>query len=60
MALHIQDDVRIVRPTGNLFLTNIHRVYLGEVTECYVFRYLSRRTAFYPTVIRRDLENGFL
>ncbi|MEQ1802129.1 MAG: DEAD/DEAH box helicase family protein [Gammaproteobacteria bacterium] len=33
MALHVQDDVRIVRPTGNLFLTNIHRVYLGEVTE---------------------------
>jgi type III restriction enzyme len=28
-----QDDVRIVRPTGNLFLTNIHRVYLGEVPE---------------------------
>ncbi|OCX79860.1 hypothetical protein [Acidithiobacillus thiooxidans] len=27
---------------------------------CYVFRYLSRRTAFYPTVIRRDLENVFL
>src|ERR1039457_97380 len=24
---HIQDDVRIVRKTGNLFLTNIHRVY---------------------------------
>lgn len=33
IALHIQDDVRVVRPTGNLFLTNIHRVYLGEVTE---------------------------
>lgn len=33
IALHIQDDVRIVRPTGNLFLTNIHRVYLGEVLE---------------------------
>ena len=33
MALHIQDDVRIVRPTGNIFLTNIHRVYLGEVRE---------------------------
>jgi type III restriction enzyme len=33
MALHIQDDVRVVRPTGNLFLTNIHRVYLGEITE---------------------------
>ena len=29
-------------------------------TGCYVFRYLSRRTAFYPTVIRRDLENVFL
>ncbi len=33
VALHIQDDVRIVRPTGNIFLTNIHRVYLGEVPE---------------------------
>jgi type III restriction enzyme len=33
IALHIQDDVRVVRPTGNLFLTNIHRVYLGEVKE---------------------------
>lgn len=31
LTLHIQDDVRIVRPVGNLFLTNIHRVYLGEV-----------------------------
>lgn len=33
MALHIQDDVRVVRPTGNIFLTNIHRVYLGDVPE---------------------------
>lgn len=33
VALHIQDDVRIVRPTGNIFLTNIHRVYLGDVRE---------------------------
>jgi type III restriction enzyme len=33
VALHIQDDVRFVRPTGNIFLTNIHRVYLGEVPE---------------------------
>ena len=33
IALHIQDDVRIVRLTGNLFLTNIHRVYPGEVAE---------------------------
>ena len=30
LALHIQDEVRVVRPVGNLFLTNIHRVYLGE------------------------------
>lgn len=30
IALHIQDEVRVVRPVGNLFLTNIHRVYLGE------------------------------
>ncbi len=33
IALHIQDEVRVVRPTGNIFLTNIHRVYLGEVPE---------------------------
>jgi type III restriction enzyme len=33
LTLHVQDDVRIVRPTGNLFLTNIHRVYLGDVAE---------------------------
>lgn len=33
IALHVQDDVRAVRPVGNLFLTNIHRVYLGEVRE---------------------------
>lgn len=33
IALHIQDDVRIVRPTGNIFLTNIHRVYQSEVHE---------------------------
>ena len=33
LTLHIQDEVRIVRPTGNLFLTNIHRVYLGEVRD---------------------------
>jgi type III restriction enzyme len=33
ITLHIQDDVRIIRPTGNIFLTNIHRVYLGDVPE---------------------------
>lgn len=33
LTLHIQDDVRVLRDTGNLFLTNIHRVYLGDVDE---------------------------
>ena len=33
VSLHIQDDVRAVRETGNIFLTNIHRVFLGDVTE---------------------------
>jgi type III restriction enzyme len=33
LTLHIQDDVRVVRETGNLFLTNIHRVFLGDVPE---------------------------
>ena len=30
LTLHIQDQVRITRPTGNIFLTNIHRVYAGD------------------------------
>ena len=33
MTLHIQDDVSIVRKSGNLFLTNIHRVYAGNDIE---------------------------
>jgi type III restriction enzyme len=33
LTLHIQDDVRIIRDTGNIFLTNIHRVFLGDVVE---------------------------
>ncbi len=32
LTVHIQDEVRIVRPTGNIFLTNIHRVYAGDET----------------------------
>ena len=46
IALHIQNDVRIVRPTGNLFLTNIHRVYLGETPE--------------PSLEDEDLRDYFL
>ena len=30
LTLHLQDKVNITRPTGNIFLTNIHRVYAGE------------------------------
>lgn len=30
LTLHVQDDVRVTRPTGNIFLTNIHRVYAGN------------------------------
>lgn len=30
LTLHKQDEARIARPTGNIFLTNIHRVYAGE------------------------------
>lgn len=46
IALHIQDNVRIVRPTGNLFLTNIHRVYLNDDPE--------------PSLEDADLRNYFL
>ena len=30
LTLHVQDEVRITRPNGNIFLTNIHRVYAGD------------------------------
>ena len=33
LTLHIQDDVNITRKTGNIFLTNIHRVYAGNDSE---------------------------
>lgn len=33
VTLHIQDDVNIVRKTGNIFLTNIHRVYDSNQKE---------------------------
>lgn len=46
LTLHLQDDVRILRPTGNLFLTNIHRVFLGEYIE--------------PSLEDDDLRNYFL
>ena len=30
LTLHKQDEVNVTRATGNIFLTNIHRVYSGE------------------------------
>ena len=32
LTLHLQDEVRVLHPTGNIFLTNIHRVYSGDQT----------------------------
>lgn len=29
LSVHRQDEVRVQRPVGNIFLTNIHRVYSG-------------------------------
>jgi len=46
LTLHIQDDVRVLRETGNIFLTNIHRVFLGDVSE--------------PTLDDEDLRDYFL
>jgi type III restriction enzyme len=33
LTLHIQDEVNVTRKTGNIFLTNIHRVYSGNNIE---------------------------
>ena len=46
LTLHIQDGVNITRPIGNIFLTNIHRVYSGEDTL--------------PTLADDDLMDYFL
>jgi type III restriction enzyme len=33
ITLHLQDDLTVISSTGNIFLTNIHRVYEGDVKE---------------------------
>jgi len=33
VTLHLQDDLRNISDTGNIFLTNIHRVFEGNVNE---------------------------
>lgn len=33
LTLHKQDEVRVTQPTGNIFLTNIHRVYDSNTPE---------------------------
>lgn len=33
ISLHIQDEVQVTNKTGNIFLTNIHRVYEGDDKE---------------------------
>jgi len=33
VTLHLQDDLKNVSNTGNIFLTNIHRVYEGDINE---------------------------
>jgi len=33
ITLHIQDDVRLLQKAGNIFLTNIHRVFLGDEVD---------------------------
>jgi len=32
LTVHLQDDVHAADPIGNIFLTNIHRVYAGDET----------------------------
>ena len=31
--LHLQDEVGTISKSGNIFLTNIHRVYEGSINE---------------------------
>ena len=45
VTLHVQDEVGTVSPSGNIFLTNIHRVYEGDAA---------------PTFEDQDLSDYFL
>ena len=36
ITIHLQDDIRNVSETGNIFLTNIHRVFEGDVRDASV------------------------
>jgi type III restriction enzyme len=33
VTVHLQDDLTTISPTGNIFLSNIHRVYEGDIKE---------------------------
>ncbi|MEI7749787.1 MAG: DEAD/DEAH box helicase family protein [Candidatus Moraniibacteriota bacterium] len=33
VTLHLQDDIRTISDTGNIFLTNIHRVFESDIKE---------------------------
>jgi type III restriction enzyme len=33
LTLHIQDDLKPITESGNIFLTNIHRVFFNEEPE---------------------------
>lgn len=46
LTVHLQDEVGVVRKTGNIFLTNIHRVYEGNTKN--------------PTVEDTDTTDYFL
>lgn len=46
MTLHLQDELKAISPSGNLFLTNIHRVFLSENHT--------------PSLEDEDLSNFFL
>ena len=46
LTLHLQDEIGVVRKTGNIFLTNIHRVYESNNTS--------------PAASDKNSENYFL
>ena len=33
MTVHLQDEVKAISPSGNLFLTNVHRIFLDKSSE---------------------------
>ena len=58
LTLHKQDEVNIIRPTGNIYLTNLQRVYAGDDggERTLTPRPRAAAVVYYRRAVDRDLK----